>query len=54
MSAFPLANFSLVEKGVKLLEKDLNSGKWDTKYGEVRKLKQIDVGYRFLCAKVLN
>ena len=54
MSAFTLANFSVVEKGVKLLEEDLNSGKWDTKYGEVRKLKQIDVGYRFLCAKVLN
>lgn len=54
MSAFALANFNVVEKGVNLLKEDLNSGKWDAKYGEVRKLKQIDVGYRFLCAKVTN
>lgn len=53
MSAFGLAESSVVEKGVKLLEADLNSGDWDAKY-QVRQLKEIDVGYRFLCARVAN
>jgi ubiquinone/menaquinone biosynthesis C-methylase UbiE len=54
MSAFTLAESSVVEKGVKLLEADLNSGEWDAKYGEIRQLKEIDVGYRFLWASVAN
>lgn len=47
MSAFTLA-VQLVEKGVKLLQNDLISGEWDAKYGEIRQLKQVDVGYHFL------
>lgn len=51
MSAFTLAEKGVVEKGVKLLEADLTSGEWDAKYRE-RQLKEIDVGYRFLCARI--
>ncbi len=50
ISAFALANASVVEQGVKRLKDDLGSGRWDAKYGEIRELKEIDAGYRFLCA----
>jgi ubiquinone/menaquinone biosynthesis C-methylase UbiE len=52
MSAFALANASEIEKGLKWLEDDLNSGRWDAKYGRIREVKEIDAGYRFLCARV--
>lgn len=50
ISAFALANASVVEQGVKRLKDDLGSGKWDAKYGAIRELKAIDAGYRFLYA----
>jgi ubiquinone/menaquinone biosynthesis C-methylase UbiE len=52
ISALALVDTSVVEKGVTLLEEDLNSGRWDAKYGEIRNLTEIDAGYRFLCARV--
>lgn len=52
ISALALADTNVVEMGVNLLEEDLNSGRWDAKYGEIRKLREIDAGYRFLCAKI--
>ncbi|MGB5963267.1 MAG: methyltransferase domain-containing protein [Coleofasciculaceae cyanobacterium] len=52
ISALALADTNVVERGVNLLEEDLNSGRWDAKYGEIRKLREIDAGYRFLCAKI--
>jgi ubiquinone/menaquinone biosynthesis C-methylase UbiE len=52
ISALALADASVVEKGAGLLEEDLNSGQWDAKYGEIRKLTEIDAGYRFLCARI--
>jgi len=54
MSVFALANSSIFEKGLRLLKEDLNSGKWDAKYGQIRRFKQIDAGYRFLCTKVTD
>ncbi len=53
ISALALADASLVEKGVSLLEEDLKSDRWDAKYGEIRKMTEIDAGYRFLCARVV-
>jgi ubiquinone/menaquinone biosynthesis C-methylase UbiE len=53
ISALALADASVVEKGVSLLEEDLNSGRWYDKYGEIRKTSEIDTGYRFLCARVV-
>ncbi|WP_155898040.1 hypothetical protein [Allocoleopsis franciscana] len=53
ISALALANASIVETGVNRLKKDLDSGQWDTKFGEIRKLEAFDAGYRFLCARVI-
>jgi hypothetical protein len=54
MSVFALADSSIFEEGLRLLKKDLSSGKWDAKYGQIQRLKQIDAGYRFLYAKVTD
>lgn len=32
------------------VEKDLNSGMWDRKYGHLRSLKELDVGLRIITA----
>ncbi len=50
ISSFPLADAHLVEQGVKSLAADLSSGEWDAKYGDIRNLTEIDLGYRFLRA----
>ena len=52
ISSFALANPNLIDTGLKSLETDLNSGKWEQKYGEIRTLTEIDVGYRFLHATI--
>lgn len=52
ISALALADTNVIETGVNLLKEDLNSGRWEAKYGEMRKLREIDAGYRFLCAKI--
>ncbi|KAB8331098.1 class I SAM-dependent methyltransferase [Scytonema tolypothrichoides VB-61278] len=54
ISSFALADPSLVEQGIKLLAADLSSGAWDAKYGETSKLTEIDVGYRFLQAIIVQ
>lgn len=51
MSAFALAEPAVVELGVRQLEEDLNSGRWNAKYGNIQDLAEFDAGYRFLCAK---
>ncbi|MES1025952.1 class I SAM-dependent methyltransferase [Gloeocapsa sp. BRSZ] len=51
MSAFALANPDAVQTGMNLLQADLNNGRWNLTYGQLKQLNQLDVGYRFLCAK---
>ncbi len=46
ISAFALADASVVEKGVRQLKEDLDSGRWDAKYGGIREVEEIDAGYR--------
>jgi ubiquinone/menaquinone biosynthesis C-methylase UbiE len=48
MSAFALTDPQLVELGVKQLQADLLSGKWQEKYGEIMQLVEFDLGYRVL------
>ena len=48
MSAFSLADANIVAHGVRVLAKDLMSGLWDKKYGHLRSLNSLDVGYRFV------
>lgn len=52
ISSFALADSDLVDKGVKSLNTDLINGEWEKKYGEILNLTEIDVGYRFLRAKI--
>jgi ubiquinone/menaquinone biosynthesis C-methylase UbiE len=52
ISALALADATIVETRVSLLEEDLDSGRWNAKYGQIRKLEEIDAGYRFLCARI--
>ncbi|MUG95878.1 methyltransferase domain-containing protein [Scytonema sp. UIC 10036] len=50
ISSFALANSNVIDPAVKSLAVDLSSGQWDAKYGKIRQLTEIDVGYRFLQA----
>ncbi|GAB1537927.1 hypothetical protein NUACC21_05820 [Scytonema sp. NUACC21] len=50
ISSFAVTNSRLIEPAVKALATDLSSGQWDAKYGKIRQLTEIDVGYRFLRA----
>ena len=47
-SGFALASPECVQKGLSKLQKDLNSGEWDKKYGFLRKLDCFDAGFRFI------
>ena len=47
-SGFALASPAAVERGLKRLQHDLQSGQWDSKYGHLRRRKYFDAGFRFL------
>jgi ubiquinone/menaquinone biosynthesis C-methylase UbiE len=47
-SGFALASPAAVERGLKRLQLDLQSGQWDSKYGHLRDQEQFDAGFRFL------
>ena len=48
MSGFSLALSDEIDPGVSTLRTDLESGAWDKKYGKLRKLKEYDLGFRFI------
>jgi ubiquinone/menaquinone biosynthesis C-methylase UbiE len=48
MSGFALADPGVVQKGMERLKGDLESGKWDNKYGDLRDREVFDIGYRFI------
>ncbi|MFA6451754.1 MAG: methyltransferase domain-containing protein [bacterium] len=50
MSGFALADQNEVEKGTLRLQRDLETGDWEKKYGRLRSAGAFDAGYRFLCA----
>ncbi|MCX6008318.1 MAG: class I SAM-dependent methyltransferase, partial [Chloroflexi bacterium] len=47
-SGFALASPAAVERGLKWLQHDLQSGQWDSKYGHLRRRKYFDASFRFL------
>ncbi|UCH51944.1 MAG: class I SAM-dependent methyltransferase [Chloroflexota bacterium] len=47
-SGFALAPPAAVERGLKRLQQDLQSGQWDSKHGHLRRRKYFDAGFRFL------
>ncbi|WP_191757771.1 hypothetical protein [Komarekiella delphini-convector] len=54
ISSFALANQDLINKRLQLLTADLSSGEWVKKYGNIRNLTEIDLGYRFIRATLDN
>jgi ubiquinone/menaquinone biosynthesis C-methylase UbiE len=47
-SGFALAPESVVQNGIDNLKKDLHTGKWDKKYGDIREQEYFDAGFRFI------
>jgi len=47
-SGFALASTSVVQRGITLLENDIQSGKWDKLNGHLRRRESFDTGFRFL------
>jgi len=41
-----------VQRGLTLLEKDIQSGKWDELNGHLRRQESFDAGFRFLLFRV--
>ena len=41
----------VVERGLQRLHGDLASGEWDSRYGYLRELTELDLGYRLLIAE---
>jgi SAM-dependent methyltransferase len=41
-----------IERGVRRLRRDLQSGRWDARYGALRRLAAYDAGYRLVVAGV--
>lgn len=48
ISSFAEMPPSLYQSGLEALERDLELGEWDKRYGFLRSQKEYDVGYRFL------
>ncbi|WP_138500491.1 class I SAM-dependent methyltransferase [Nostoc sp. PA-18-2419] len=54
ISSFTLANQDLLNKGLHLLAADLSTDEWVNKYGNICNLTEIDLGYRFISARLDN
>lgn len=50
-SAFRLLDPALVEQGLVALDSDLNSGVWESKYGDLRSRNDYRMGYVFLSSR---
>jgi ubiquinone/menaquinone biosynthesis C-methylase UbiE len=50
MSAFALANSDVVDRGVRQLKSDLQTGKWTATYGDLLNRDAVDWGYWYLKA----
>lgn len=48
ISTFARAAADVVAEGVERLRSDLDSGRWEERYGAIRHLSEFDAGYRFL------
>lgn len=51
MSDFALMSQSDVHDGLQRLEADLQSGHWDSKYGDLRTQETYDVGFKFITSE---
>ena len=48
ISGFALLDQGTVTRGIARLESDLKSGAWERRFGYLRSLDALDVGYRLL------
>ncbi len=48
ISSFASVDKSVIEEGLQKLEGDLESGRWDNKFGNLRNQSSFDTGYRFI------
>lgn len=42
-----------IERGLRQLQKDLQSGKWDERYGHLREKSELDVGLRLVVSELI-
>lgn len=50
MSTLVAADSSVVAAGLSRLAADLDSGAWDANFGELRRMDELDLGYRLVVA----
>jgi len=48
ISSFALLDQDVVARGVAQLEADLESGQWERRFGYIRSLDSLDIGYQLL------
>jgi SAM-dependent methyltransferase len=51
MSGFALLDHDVIERGLARLTSDLESGVWERRYGYLRSLERLDVGYRLVVTR---
>jgi SAM-dependent methyltransferase len=51
ISSFALLPAHTVQRGVDRLAADLRSGRWDERFGHLRRLESVDLGYRLVIAE---
>jgi hypothetical protein len=54
MSCFAQLDPEIVRRGTDRLRRDLETGAWDARHGELRDMSEIDIGYRLLVAGHLS
>jgi hypothetical protein len=50
ISTFAMLSDVVIERGLKRLSEDLRSGRWEERYGHLRKQDSADLGYRLVIA----
>ena len=48
ISSFLRLDAAALEQGVERLQQELQTGKWDARYGQLRQLEELDRGYSFI------
>jgi SAM-dependent methyltransferase len=51
MSCFAQLDSAVRDRGTEQLRRDLESGAWDARHGELRRMRECDLGYRLLVAE---
>jgi SAM-dependent methyltransferase len=54
MSCFAQLDSEIVRRGTDRLRRDLETGAWDARHGDLRAMSEIDIGYRLLVAGHLS